>query len=397
MRVTSGVGSHRPAYEAGVVPGTRSRLAERPTAELVRRVGAAHRDRTKEVQVDSSSSSGPPRRRVSALDVAGRAGVSRSAVSMVLNGRADGNVSPAAQERIRRAAAELRYMPQGLGQSLRSRTTRTVGIITDEIVTSPFAGGLISGVGEVARRQGFMTVVNDTEGDRERLHEACELFFARSVDALVLATGGLVQMEPPESVSAFPTVLANCFDPAGQLPSVIPDEVGGSVQAVEHLVGLGHRDIVLLSGTEESPAVPLRREGFLQAARDVGVAARTYLCGWEIHDGYRAAADLFDSGEQPSAVIASNDRTAVGVLLAAAHRGLRVPEDISVVGVDDQPHVASTVVPALTTVALPHREIGLRAMEILLELVAGGAAPASVERLPSTLIERASSGSAATR
>lgn len=347
--------------------------------------------------MDSNVGGRPPRRRVSALDVAELAGVSRSAVSMVLNGRADGNVSPDAQERVRKAAAELHYVPQGLGQSLRSRTTRTVGIITDEIVTSPFAGGLISGVGEVARSQGFMTIVNDTEGDQSRLQEACELFFARSVDALILATGGLLKLEPPEAVGAFPTVLANCFDPAEQLPSVIPDEVGGSVQAVEHLVGLGHRDIVLLTGTEDSPAVPLRREGFLQAARQNDIATSVHLCGWEIHDGYRTAADLFDSEKRPGAVIASNDRTAVGVLLAAAHRGLRVPEDVSVVGVDDQPHVASTVVPALTTVALPHREIGLRAMEILLQLVAGGTAPASVERLPSTLIDRASSGPAATR
>ena len=339
---------------------------------------------------------GVPRRRVSAVDVAERAGVSRSAVSMVLNGRADGNVSAEAQERVREAAAELRYVPQGLGQSLRSRTTRTVGIITDEIVTSPFAGGLISGVGEVARSQGFMTIVNDTEGHQSRLEEACELFFARSVDALILATGGLLELEPPEAVGAFPTVLANCFDPARTIPSVIPDEVGGSFQAVDHLVGFGHQDIVLLTGTEDSPATPLRREGFLQATRAQGSIGTTRPCGWEIHEGYSAAADLFDSGEPPTAVIASNDRTAVGVLLAAAHRGLRVPEDISVVGVDDQPHVAGTVVPALTTVALPHREIGLRAMEILLETVGRGAAAPVVERLPSRLIARASSGPAAT-
>lgn len=315
------------------------------------------------------------RQRVTAADVAARAGASRSAVSLVLNGRADGNVAPVLQERISAAVHDLGYVPQSVGRSLRSRSTRTVGVITDEIVTSPFAGGIISGAGAVARDGGFMIMIADTEGDDERIRDMSEVFFARSVDALVLATGGLVSVDPPEEFFSLPAVLANCLDPQGRAPAVIADESGGSVQAVQHLLDFGHRHIVILSGSNDSPATPRRQDGFLAGLAGTGAKPEVRPCGWEIDDGYRAAAQIFDAGAAPSAILASNDRTAVGVLLAAAHRGVRVPDDLSVIGVDDQAHVASRVVPRLTTVALPHRQIGMRAMELLLQELSEGRMP----------------------
>ncbi|GAA3066160.1 MULTISPECIES: LacI family DNA-binding transcriptional regulator [Actinomycetes] len=337
------------------------------------------------------------RRQVTAADVAARAGASRSAVSLVLNGRADGNVAPALQERIRAAVEELGYIPQSVGQSLRSRSTRTIGVITDEIVTSPFAGGIISGADAVARESGYMVMVADTEGEEARIGRMCEVFFARNVDALMLATGGLVTVDPAETFFSAPAVLANCLDLSRRAPAVIADEADGSVQAVRHLLELGHRDIALLCGTEESPATPLRRDGFLQAAGEV--ATQVVPCGWEIAEGYRAASALLDGAAPPTAVLASNDRTAVGVLLAAAHRGVDVPGELSVVGVDDQAHVAAQVVPALTTVALPHQDIGRRAMEILLAGIsmADTQAPHEPELLPTQLIRRDSTGAAPTR
>lgn len=346
------------------------------------------------------------RRRVTAAEVATRAGASRSAVSLVLNGRADGNVAPALQEQIRAAVEELGYIPQSVGQSLRSRSTRTVGVITDEIVTSPFAGGIISGADAVAREDGYMIMVADTAGDESRIGQMAEVFFARSVDALMLATGGLVSVDPTENFFSVPAVLANCLDASGRAPSVVADEAGGSEQAVRHLLDLGHRDIALLSGTEESPATPRRRTGFLEALAGTGAEHRILACGWDIDDGYRAAAMLLDGGTAPTAVLASNDRTAVGVLLAAAHRGVDVPRDLSVVGVDDQAHVAAQVVPALTTVALPHQQIGRRAMEILLSQVpadsaqappAAAAEPIAAELVETELIRRDSTGAAPTR
>lgn len=342
------------------------------------------------------------RRRVTAADVAARAGASRSAVSLVLNGRADGNVALALQERISEAVKELGYVPQGVGQSLRSRSTRTVGVITDEIVTSPFAGGIISGAAEVARDGGFMVMVADTEGEQDRVRDMSEVFSARSVDALILATGGLVHVDPPEAFLSMPHVLANCLDPRGRAPSVIADEAGGSAQAVEHLIDRGHRDIVLLEGTEDSPASPRRLGGFTAALQGTGVSYEALPCGWEIDDGYRAAGNLFDRDGTTTAVLASNDRTAVGVLLAAAHRGIRVPEDLSIIGVDDQPHVAARVVPSLTTVALPHRQIGRRAMEMLLTELTEEPAPnagtelISAELISTELIIRESTGAAPT-
>ncbi|MDZ5076836.1 LacI family DNA-binding transcriptional regulator [Nesterenkonia sp. HG001] len=340
------------------------------------------------------------RRRVTAADVAARAGASRSAVSLVLNGRADGNVAPVLQDQIRAAVEELGYIPQSVGQSLRSRSTRTVGVITDEIVTSPFAGGIISGADAVAREAGYMIMVADTAGDDSRIGQMAEVFFARSVDALMLATGGLVSVDPAENFFSAPAVLANCLDASGRAPAVVADEAGGSRLGVRHLLDLGHRDIALLSGTEDSPATPRRREGFLDAVAGTGAEHRVVPCGWDIDDGYRAASALLDGGAAPTAVLASNDRTAVGVLLAAAHRGVDIPGDLSVVGVDDQAHVAAQVVPALTTVALPHQQIGRRAMEILLEGIPAPSGEPSAGAIPELietwLIRRDSTGAAPT-
>lgn len=337
------------------------------------------------------------RNRATAADVARIAGASRSAVSMVLNGRADGNVSPDLQERIRSAVDQLGYVPQNIGRSLRAGSTKTVGVITDEIVTSPFAGDIISGTGAVGRQADFMIMVADTEGETGRIAEVAEVFFSRGVDALMLATGGLVDTEPPDSFFALPSVLANCTDTKGRASAVIADEAGGSVQAVQHLLDLGHRNITLLAGTEDSPATAPRRDGFHTALSGNGVRARVAPCGWDIDEGHHTVSQLLDQAEPPTAVLASNDRTAVGALLAAAHHGLRVPEDLSVVGVDDQPHVAANVVPALTTVALPHRQIGMRAMEVLLQRFSAPhhlTEEPTVNQLPTELIVRDSTSTA---
>lgn len=339
-------------------------------------------------------------RNPTAADVAREAGVSRSAVSMVLNNNADGNVSPTAQQRIREAVQRLGYVPNAVAVALQSQRTNTIGVITDEIVTSPFAGRIISGAGSVARPAGYVLTVADTEGVPGRDLELAEALIHRHVDGLVYATGGLVELDPPEPLLHRPAVLANCYDPQERLAAVIPDEVTGMRRATEHVLGLGHRRIALLTGTSDSPATPLRRQGFEAACEEFGregLRLTVEPTGWEIQDGYRAAQRLLALPEPPTAVLASNDRTATGVLLCAAASGLRVPEDLSLVGVDDQQSVADQLVPALTTVALPHLRIGARAVELLLEQLHGVEVPPAVERIDCPLIVRASTGPAPTR
>ncbi|UKA48903.1 LacI family DNA-binding transcriptional regulator [Arthrobacter sp. FW305-123] len=348
-------------------------------------------------------------RKATALDVAKKAGVSRSAVSLVLNGRGDGNVAKESQDRIRQAALELNYSPNAIALSLRNQRSRVIGILSDEVVVSPFDGNIIGGADDVARARGFVTVVMDTERDAARDASAIETLLDRQVDGLMYVTVGLKPIEIPHGMLRVPSVLANCYDdqPQPQLHHVIPDEVTGGREATEHLLELGHQDIALLAGSEDSPAAPLRVQGYRDAHAAAGIPVRNdriFMAGWDIDAGFRGAMKLLDGVspvERPTAIMCANDRLAVGVTLAAARLGLRVPEDLSVMGYDDETRIADTMVPSLTTMALPLREIGRAAMTTLLDAIEGtGDADfgTPVETMvPCRLVVRESTGPVPTR
>ena len=349
-------------------------------------------------------------RKATALDVAKRAGVSRSAVSLVLNGRGDGNVAKESQDRIRLAAQELNYSPNAIALSLRNQRSRVIGIVSDEVVVSPFDGNIIGGADDVARSRGFVTVVMDTELDAARDASAIETLLDRQVDGLMYVTVGLKPLDVPHGMLRVPSVLANCYDssPKPQLHHVIPDEITGGRDATEHLLQLGHRDIALLAGAEGSPAAPLRVEGYRDAYAAAGLSVRAdriTMAGWDIDAGFHGAMKLLDGvspAERPTAIMCANDRLAIGVALAAARLGLSIPADLSVMGYDDEARIADTMVPALTTMALPLREIGRAAMTTLLDTIEGvsGAdtAETNVETMvPCRLVIRESTGPAPTR
>ncbi|MGO4144220.1 LacI family DNA-binding transcriptional regulator [Paenarthrobacter sp. YAF11_1] len=348
-------------------------------------------------------------RKATALDVAKRAGVSRSAVSLVLNGRGDGNVAKESQDRIRAAALELNYSPNAIALSLRNQRSRVIGILSDEVVVSPFDGNIIGGADDIARSRGFVTVVMDTERDSARDAGAIETLLDRQVDGLMYVTVGLKPIDVPQGMLRVPSVLANCYDalPEPQLHHVIPDEVTGGREAAEHLLQLGHRDIALLAGYEDSPAAPLRVQGYRDAHAAANVPLRgdrIVMAGWDIDAGYRGAMKLLDGvspADRPTAIMCANDRLAVGVTLAAARLGLSVPGELSVMGYDDETRIADTMVPALTTMALPLREIGRAAMTTLLDAIEGtnttGKGTTMETMVPCRLVIRESTGPAPTR
>lgn len=336
-------------------------------------------------------------RKATALDVAKVAGVSRSAVSMVLNGNIKGNVSKDAQERIRAAAKELNYLPNPVAVSLRNQRTSTLGIVTDEIVTSPFAGRLVSGATNAALARGYMILVVDTEHIPGRDELAVEALQHRRVDGLIHATGGLKPYTPPELFRSQPSALANCFDPQDTLPAVVPDEVTGSRRATELLLDLGHRRIALLGGDDQNAAL-LREQGYRAAMTAAGLDRhhqRVIVTGWDIDQGYRAAESVLQEPNRPTAILAANDRVATGILLYAAAAGIKVPEGLSVVGYDDQQYVAANLVPALTTVALPHAEIGAIAVDRVLDELEGRGRRTERVLVPCPLITRQSTAPAA--
>ncbi|MFF1359952.1 LacI family DNA-binding transcriptional regulator [Streptomyces sp. NPDC058297] len=317
-------------------------------------------------------------RRPTARDVAELAGVSRAAVSFVFSGRAAGNLSAATQERIKKAADELGYRPDEVARSLRRKRSAVIGLLSDEIATSPFAGRMVLGAMDAARERGHQVLLLESRNDPAAETEAIAELQARRVDGVVYAAMSMRRTQVPDSLDPARTVLANCLP---QQPNsyayVVADERGGGRSAVDVLIAAGHRDIALLAGETGNIAASDRARGFTDGLRAAGLTARegwTVRAGWQIDEGYAAALRILDRpGEtRPTGIVCANDRVAAGAMLAAARLGIDVPGKLSLVGYDDQDQMAAHLVPALTTVALPHYEMGAQAVRALLDAADAG-------------------------
>lgn len=348
-------------------------------------------------------------RRPTSADVAARAGVSRATVSMVLNGRVEGTVAVATQQRVLAAAAELGYTRSALAISLKERRSRTIGLITDEIATSPFAGRMARAASMVAARHDHLVITVDLSLRDHTVEDAARLLAERQVDGLLYATMGRMRGPLPVVPPGIPLVLANHepvppgADERGEgaelPPTFVPDDYGGARRAARRLIETGHRRIAMLSGDDRSVAVLEREAGFRDELADAGLEPRIVKAGWQIDDGYRAAARLFAGEDPPTGVFCIRDRVAAGVLQAAAAAGIAVPGDLSVIGFDDEDFFAERLVPKLTTIALPHEEMGRRAMGALFARLEGEAAgdDAGLVVVECPLVERESVGIARER
>lgn len=321
-------------------------------------------------------------KKATSQDVAVLAGVSRSAVSFVFNGKADGNIAKDKQDRILSAAKELNYEPNALARSLQSQRSNTIGFVTDSIAGGAFAGKLLQGASSKASESGYLLLVIDTQGQQGKEDGALNTLLNRQADALIYASMSLREHAPRPAFRMAPAVMANCFDPKDTVRAVIPDEIAGGRAAAQLLLDAGHHRIAFLTGGSELIAAERRTVGFHEAIAAAGLAPIQPLeTGWEINDGYAAAMRLLsknnDGGNRtgtgpnrPTGLICANDRVAVGAMLACGALGLRVPHDVSIVGYDDDEPLARTTVPGLTTIALPHRKMGELAIDLALEQLA---------------------------
>ncbi|MFM9373614.1 LacI family DNA-binding transcriptional regulator [Streptomyces sp. Da 82-17] len=309
--------------------------------------------------------------RPTARDVAALAQVSRAAVSFVFSGRAEGNLSAETQARIKKAARELGYRPDEVARSLRKRRSAVLGLLSDEIATSPFAGRMVLGAMEAARERGHQVLLLESRLDPAAEAEAVAELRARRVDGVVYAAMSMRRTAVPQGIDPERAVLANCLpQEPGSYASVVAHERAGGRAAVDALIDAGHRDIALLGGETDNIAASDRTRGFRDGLRAAGITAReewVLRAGWQIDEGYAAALRVLDRAERPTGLVCANDRVAAGALLAAARLGIDVPGELSVVGYDDQDQMADRLVPALTTVALPHLEMGATAVRMLLD------------------------------
>lgn len=297
-------------------------------------------------------------------DVAEKAGVSIKTVSRVLNDAA--SVSEKTRKRIEQAMQALDFAPSAAARMLRGRPTDLVAVIAEQLTTTPDSSEIIKGIQLVCEELGKMLLIGETGGKAATANRLVADMRERRVEAIMFATPfhAAVTIEPV--LGATPTVLANCFETPARYPQIVPDDEGGGHAAAELVLRAGHRKIALLQLIPGMVAVDLRLQGFMRAMREHGVTPREE---WLLHGAapipdaefshLRDAIDrLFASSDRPTAILCGNDKMAIRVIFLLQHRGLRVPEDVSVVGFDDFRLISEALDPALTTVALPYREIG---------------------------------------
>lgn len=345
-------------------------------------------------------------KRVTLADVARAAGVSRTTASLVLTDRGDElRISSASQDRVRSVASELGYRPNVVSAGLRSGSSRTIGFISDTVATSQLAGDMIKGALSHAHRNGYMLFIGETEGDFEEEDRLIEVMLDRQVDGFVIASMFTRERSLPDALANQRAVLLNALPvPSGSARAVVPDEYAAGHAAAELLLAAGHKRIHLIGAGPTLTDVPgqtvagrERLAGILAALADVGLEpASGRLCNvWLPEDGWRATSRLIESGVRGDAIITFNDRLAFGAYQAITEAGLSIPDDVSIVSFDDH-QLAVWMRPGLTTFAIPHHELGHRAIELLLEDPVPDAATGVVPRVDRLAMPLRSRGSVAT-
>jgi LacI family transcriptional regulator len=321
-------------------------------------------------------------------DVARAAGVSIATVSATINQTA--YVSPALQERVRNAIAAVGYHPDAIARSLRTRTTKTLGLIISDIA-NPFFTSVIRGIEDVTNARGYTLVLCNTDERLEKERAYVDLLRSRRVDGVIMApVGGPDDYAGFDAVMAAPVVFIDRQVPA-RADAVVTDNVQGARDVVRHLLGLGHRRVGVIAGLPKISTSLERLAGYERALEEVGLRPDPAIVkvGYSrLEGGYRAAHELLAQAARPTAIFATNNLMTLGLMRAIAEGGLRCPEDISVACFDDF-EWAAVFHPRLTTVAQPTYEMGAKAAGLLLSRL-GGETPGEPRRcvLAPTLVVR---------
>lgn len=342
-----------------------------------------------------------PRTRVTLKDVADRLGLSTATVSLVLNQSQGADaIPPETQDRVFAMADELDYRPDHIARALRNRRTQSIGVLVPEI-DEPYAAGVMSGLEAYLTDQGYFYLVASHHSKPERVDTYVGLLESRSVDGLVLLATSL--SDPPP----LPTIVVSGHQELEGVTNVVIDHSAAARLALEHLVELRHHRIALMKGQAENTDTDERWTAIQAAATSFGIEIGSDLVFQleddpsgertrtekSYRDGYRCGIAILETGRPVTALFAFNDVSAIGAMRAFAEAGLRVPEDVSVIGFDD---IASAAFhsPALTTVRQPLREMGATAARILLARINDGETFPSSVTLSPELIVRGTTGPA---
>jgi LacI family transcriptional regulator len=333
-----------------------------------------------------------PKSRPTQKDVAQLVQVSQATVSLVLNGVADSSVPPVTQRKVLQAAKNLGYVPNRVAQSLRTQRTKTIACIVPDI-TNPFYPALERGAQNGAEARGYDVLIYNTDGlpakERKCLDRLLEgrvdgvigVFFhltARDLRPLLERKIAVVRIEAGRK-NVGPWALDNLF----------VDNVSAAKAAVQYLVDQGHRKIVMLAGSAGPDSARVR--GYKEALRSKKISPEI-VSGREFSEqqGYESTRRVLKRSTRPTAIFAGNDMMAIGAVMAVRKAGLKVPDEVAIVGFDDI-SIAALISPPLTTVSQFQQKLGERAVEMLLERLTGKiTGPGRREEMPFKLVVRKS-------
>src|SRR3954451_11530470 len=331
-------------------------------------------------------------RRPTMAEVAKRAGCSQSTVSLVLNGIPNVRIAEETRRRVREVARAIGYQvpwPRlGGGGEM-----GVIGFVVDRLATRPEAVVSADGAREAAWAEGRMLLIVSTLSDPEVERRSIESLLARPLEGLIYASIMTRKVEPPELLRRVPSVLLNCYCEDRSYPSVVPGEIAGGQAATRRLIRAGHSRIGVINGETWMDAARDRFEGYRRALATADIPFDPDLVrdgNWEYGSGYDRARSLLDLPDPPTAIFCANDRMAVGAYASLGELGLRIPDDVAIIGYDDQ-EIAPPLSPPLTTMLLPHRERGQWAVGRLLHEPADGAERRHpIVKLECPLVERES-------
>ena len=306
-------------------------------------------------------------------DIARRVGVSQATVSLVLNKIPGTRISQETRRRVLEAAQEIGYRK---GPAIQPGA-RVIGLLINELTTSQHLNSLLEGARDEATANDCLIAVISTLGDPDVEAAALRYLTAQPLVGVLYATLLTRGVTLPEPLREIPTVLLNCHAAGDRVPSVVPGDIAGGFAATAALLEAGHRRVAMICSEDWIEASRDRLKGYRQALATYDIAPDPNLVvkgGWTLAGGRTQALRLLDLPDPPTAIFCFCDRVALGAYEAAAARGLRIPDELSIIGFDDE-NFAADMAPPLTTLVLPHEEMARWAVGRLLD--SDGAADAS--------------------
>lgn len=334
--------------------------------------------------------------RVTIRDVAAAAGVSITTVSHVLTNASGKRIAPDTRIRVHRAATDLGYAADPVARTLRTQRSQSVGLVGDEIATTPFAGKIILGAQDVVRTHDAVLLVTNTAYDAELEQREIRALLDRHVDGILYAAMYHRVLTVPQALRGEPVVVLNARAEDPAVSWVVPDEYAGGWDAADVLVRAGHRAVGMVNNEDDIPASHLREAGFRARCAEAGIAEEdisVVVSAPDPESAFEPTMRLLVGDDRPTGLFSFNDRMAMGVYRAAAVLGLQIPTDLSVVGFDNLEIIAEGLYPSLTSLTLPHYKMGAWAADQLyaqIDAPAGAPAPVRTAKLRCPVVHRAS-------